>query len=68
MRRLTQFKVRRLELDKLQLEVALRAGINVGRLSLIENGHVDPRPDEITRIAAALNVPVESLTGVGAAA
>jgi hypothetical protein len=40
---------------------AKRAAIAWGRLSAIENGVAEAHPDELTRIAAALQVPIEAL-------
>ena len=54
--RLTQIKLRRLERGLLQIELAQRAHINRGRLSEIENGHLQPRPDELERIAQVLEL------------
>ena len=56
--RLTKIKLRRLERDLLQVDVARRAGIGRSRLSEIECGHAAPRPDELVRIARALGVDV----------
>lgn len=53
---LTAVKRVRLESGRRQIEVARSAGLNAPRLSLIENGWVEARPDEIERIAAALGV------------
>lgn len=61
--RLTKYKLLRLELGRLQLDVARAAGISTPRLSLIENGHVAPRPDEVAKLAAVLGVPRALLTG-----
>jgi transcriptional regulator with XRE-family HTH domain len=45
----------------MQMVLAKRAAIAWGRLSAIENGAAQPEPDELTRIAAALQVPIEAL-------
>lgn len=58
--RLTAVKQHRFERGVLQVVLARRAAIAWGRLSAIENGAA-PEPDELTRIAAALQVPVEKL-------
>lgn len=39
-----------------QVEVALIAGLSQSRLSLIENGWVRPRSDEVERIKAAFAI------------
>jgi transcriptional regulator with XRE-family HTH domain len=59
--RLTTLKRLRLELGKLQLDVARAADIGAPRLSLIENGHVEASADELTRLAAALGADVDAL-------
>jgi transcriptional regulator with XRE-family HTH domain len=59
--RLTTIKLRRLERGFLQVELAQRANIARCRLSELENGHIEPRLDEIERIARALDVPAEAL-------
>jgi hypothetical protein len=45
----------------MQMVLAKRAAIAWGRLSAIENGAAEALPDELTRIAAALQVPIEAL-------
>jgi len=62
--RLTSLKLRRFERGLLQLEVARRAEIAWGRLSEIENGRVDPQPDEVQRIATALGISAQHLLGL----
>lgn len=62
--RLTSVKLRRFERGLLQLEVARRAEIAWGRLSQIENGSVDPQPDELQRIATALGISAQHLLGL----
>lgn len=57
----TRFKELRLKHNVLQVELAQRADIDRCRLSLIENGHLVPRPDELERIARALGVSIELL-------
>ncbi|HVN85973.1 MAG TPA: helix-turn-helix transcriptional regulator [Candidatus Binatia bacterium] len=61
--RLTSLKLRRFERGLLQLEVARRAEMTWGRLSEIENGRVDPQPDELQRIASALGISAQHLLG-----
>jgi transcriptional regulator with XRE-family HTH domain len=58
--RLTPVKRYRFERGVLQAVLARRAAIAWGRLSAIENGAA-AEPDELTRIAAVLQVPVEKL-------
>lgn len=48
-KRITQFKLR------------LATGIHQSRISLIENGLVQPRADEINRLAEALDLEPEEL-------
>jgi DNA-binding XRE family transcriptional regulator len=46
-----------------QLELAWRAGLTPSTISRIEKGHVAPNLVTVERLAAALCVPVEKLTG-----
>jgi transcriptional regulator with XRE-family HTH domain len=57
----TPLKLRRLERRLLQIEVAKHAAVPCSRLSAIENGEVDAQPDELERIAAALDIPAQEL-------
>lgn len=59
--RLTPLKRCRFERGVMQMVLAKRAAIAWGRLSAIENGVAEAHPDELTRLAAALQVPIESL-------
>jgi transcriptional regulator with XRE-family HTH domain len=59
--RLTPLKRCRFERGVMQMVLAKRAAIAWGRLSAIENGVAEAQPDELTRIAAALQVPIEAL-------
>jgi transcriptional regulator with XRE-family HTH domain len=59
--RLTPLKRCRFERGVMQMVLAKRAAIAWGRLSAIENGVAEAQPDELTRIAAALQVPIEQL-------
>ena len=63
--RLTNFKLTRLKIGRLQIEVATAACIPRPRLSEIENGHAKPRPDELRRLALELGVTVEALLDEG---
>jgi transcriptional regulator with XRE-family HTH domain len=45
----------------MQMVLAKRASITWGRLSAIENGAAEADLDELTRIAAVLQVPIEAL-------
>jgi len=65
--RFTNFKLQRLQRGLLQVELAQRARIERTRLSLIENGHVVPRPEELAALARALNVSVDALREAAAA-
>jgi transcriptional regulator with XRE-family HTH domain len=58
---LTPLKRHRLERDVPQLVVATRAGIPRARMSELECGYAEPRPDELERIARVLGVPVSDL-------
>ena len=59
--RLTPVKRCRFERGVLQMVLAKRAAIAWGRLSAIENGAAQADVDELRRIAAALQVPIEAL-------
>lgn len=58
---LTPIKLHRLRAGRRQIEVALATGIARCRLSEIECGYLQPRPDELQRLAAALGVAAEML-------
>lgn len=62
--RLTSVKLRRFERGLLQMEVAKRAEIACCRLAEIENGGVEPRPDELQRLSLVLDVPTRHLLGI----
>lgn len=49
-----QLKLKRIRLRVRQIEVSRASGIATSRLSLIENGYVKPRADELMAICAAL--------------
>jgi transcriptional regulator with XRE-family HTH domain len=57
----TPLKLCRLERRLLQIEVAKRAALPCSRLSAIENGDVEAQPDELQRIAAALDISAQEL-------
>lgn len=59
----TMLKIRRFQRGLLQLEVAKRAAIPCGRLSQLENGSAEPRPEELQRIAAVLKIAPQLLRG-----
>ena len=61
--RLTSVRMCRFERGVMQFMLARRAEIAWGRLSAIENGVAEPQPDELQRIAAALQVPLKALVG-----
>ena len=64
--RISVLKQCRFERGVLQMVLARRAEIAWGRLSAIENGYAEAQPEELQRIAAALQVPVKTLlTGYG---
>jgi transcriptional regulator with XRE-family HTH domain len=59
--RLSSLKLCRFERGVLQTVLARRAEITWGRLSAIENGDAEAQPDELRRIAAALQIPLDAL-------
>ena len=64
--RLTSLKLCRFERGVMQNVLARRADIAWGRLSAIENGDAEALPDELQRIAAALQVPIDALSATPA--
>ncbi len=58
---LTSLRLRRFERGLLQMVVAKRAEMSCGRLSEIENGRAEPRPDELQRIAQVLGLSPQHL-------
>lgn len=53
-----RLRVLRAEQDITQLTLARKARVNVTRVSFIENGLADAKPDEREKLAKALGVPV----------
>ena len=53
-----RLRVLRAERRVTQLTLARRAHVNPTRISFIENGHVEPTPEERDRLARALKVAV----------
>jgi transcriptional regulator with XRE-family HTH domain len=49
-----RMRVRRAELEKSQLDIALKVDVSVSQISLIERGHVDPGPELRAAIAREL--------------
>jgi len=66
--RCTPLKLVRIQAGLRQVELELRTGIRRARLSEIENGWVEAKPEELSRLARALSVPVETLTGAASTA
>lgn len=44
-----------------QFELRIATGIQPSKISLIENGLVEPKPDEARKLARALNVAPEEI-------
>lgn len=63
--RISSLKQCRFERGVMQNVLARRADIAWGRLSAIENGDAEALPDELQRIAAALQIPVDHLLASG---
>ena len=59
--RLSSLKLCRFERGVMQTVLARRADIAWWRLSAIENGDAEAQPEELQRIAAALQVPLDAL-------
>jgi len=51
-----EFKIARIRQGRKQLEIAREARVHPTRLSKIENGWEEARPDEVERISTALNL------------
>jgi len=52
---LTDLKLRRMKAGLKQLQIFKETGIDRSRLSLIENGWIDPKPEELKRIKAVIS-------------
>jgi transcriptional regulator with XRE-family HTH domain len=61
MKRLTKFKLKLLEKGLTQREVAWRAGITEGLMSLIVNGRFNPDEQQMEKIAKAIELPKNEL-------
>jgi transcriptional regulator with XRE-family HTH domain len=59
--RLSSLKLCRFERGVMQMVLARRADIAWGRLSAIENGDAEAQPEELQRIATALQIPLDAL-------
>jgi transcriptional regulator with XRE-family HTH domain len=59
--KLTTLKLRRMQLSLLQFDVAKLADVDPYRLSRLENGHLTPKPAELTRLAKVLRCEPEGL-------
>lgn len=57
-RKRNRLRVLRAEQRMTQLTLARKVRINQTRISFIENGHVEPTPEERDRLARALKVAV----------
>lgn len=44
-----------------QFQVSIASGVSQSRISLMENGYVEPRGDEKKRLAKVLKTPMEEL-------
>ncbi len=59
----TIFKLARVQSNLKALEVARKSGLAPSRLSLIENGWVDPTPREIAKLRKAIpNLGVDAIS------
>ena len=56
-----KLKKARLLKELTQMDLRFATGINQCKISWIEKGYVEPRPDEKIRLARALQIPVEEL-------
>ena len=44
-----------------QFQLRLQTGINATKISFIENGLMEPKPEEVRKLARALNVAPEEI-------
>lgn len=58
---LTALKYWRLRRGLLQVTLSQESGVGRARISELECGHVAGRPDELSRIAAVLGIPIRAL-------
>jgi transcriptional regulator with XRE-family HTH domain len=54
-------KIARIRQGQKQLELARQTGINSTRLSKIENGWEQPRPEEVSAIRVALKLDISAI-------
>jgi predicted transcriptional regulator len=52
---ITELKLKRIMTGLKQVEVAKLAGIDRQRLCMLENGWIDPKPDELKKIKAVIS-------------
>lgn len=58
---------RRVELGMTQKELAALAGVNPGTISRLESGSLAPSLSVASKVARALELPIESLVWIGVA-
>lgn len=58
-----KLKFRRISQGEKQWDLARKTGIPNYRISNLENGRAEPKPEELSILAAALGVTVEEITG-----
>jgi len=63
MTKLTNLKHKRMFLGWKQWDLAQKSGIPNYKISNLENGRAEPKPEELSILAAALGVTVEEITG-----
>jgi len=63
MTKLKRLKIKRLQEGVKQWDLAQKTGIPNYRLSNLENGRAEPKPEELSILATALGVTVEEITG-----
>ncbi len=56
-----RLRVIRAEKRITQFQLAIQAGVNTTRISFIENELIQPKPEEIKKLARALNVSPSEL-------
>ena len=61
-----QLKLTRIVKDISQWDLSQQTGIPNYRISLIENGRVEPKPEELKALAKALGTTTEAITETAA--
>jgi len=63
MKKLKRLKIRRLQEGVKQWDLSQKTGIPNYRLSNLENGRAEPKPEELEALAKALGTTTEAIKG-----